>query len=387
MEYIIAIGIFQGLIAAILLWKSKLRDKADGILILLVASIATHLSIKFVIFHFVNDEAVRLMMNTFIGFVYGPLLYLYTQKVISSEFSIAKYWYLFLPFVVCMVGYFSVAMVLAVASEQGHNLLNWYNTLSLIGLIPMELIFAILTILKVRKHLPVKAKEYMLICHISFSFLFLGVIAAISTILLKFGIPITLPIRTIVYSVLVIICVRIVAYRYVAFSHNIGSEKEIHTEFETNILGNESLQVIDLPDLHLESVTHLEDNMHKKSQLSNMEMEKIWISLEEVMVRLTAYKDSELSLDKLAALTKQSKYHISETLNRHVGKTFYQYINRYRVEYVLEKMSHLRNLELPVNILSIAYDAGFNSKSSFNRYFKEIAGCTPSEYWRSVTSV
>jgi AraC-like DNA-binding protein len=35
---------------------------------------------------------------------------------------------------------------------------------------------------------------------------------------------------------------------------------------------------------------------------------------------------------------------------------------------------------LQVNILSLAFDCGFNSRSSFNSYFKKITGHTPSAY-------
>jgi AraC-like DNA-binding protein len=42
----------------------------------------------------------------------------------------------------------------------------------------------------------------------------------------------------------------------------------------------------------------------------------------------------------------------------------------------------LNNPSLQVNILSLAFDCGFNSKSSFNNYFKKITGSTPTAYRR-----
>lgn len=96
------------------------------------------------------------------------------------------------------------------------------------------------------------------------------------------------------------------------------------------------------------------------------------------------FKDGTLSLDKLVTLTGINKYHISETLNDYIGKSFYQYINEYRVEFAIAQMKYLTEKEVPVNILVLAYDAGFNAKSSFNRYFKEITGQTPSEYLKAI---
>jgi AraC-like DNA-binding protein len=55
---------------------------------------------------------------------------------------------------------------------------------------------------------------------------------------------------------------------------------------------------------------------------------------------------------------------------------FSTFINRLRVD------AAKRDLLLPGEILTVALDVGFRSKASFNRAFKEYAGCTPSE-WRS----
>jgi AraC-like DNA-binding protein len=43
-------------------------------------------------------------------------------------------------------------------------------------------------------------------------------------------------------------------------------------------------------------------------------------------------------------------------------------------------MDKCRRQGIAPSILSLAYEAGFNSKSTFNHYFKQIIGLTPSEY-------
>ena len=65
-------------------------------------------------------------------------------------------------------------------------------------------------------------------------------------------------------------------------------------------------------------------------------------------------------------------------LNIHLKKNFYQFINAYRVEYAsrLLRDDRMEN----ENILTVALDSGFNSKTSFNTYFKKIRNMTPREF-------
>jgi AraC-like DNA-binding protein len=92
------------------------------------------------------------------------------------------------------------------------------------------------------------------------------------------------------------------------------------------------------------------------------------------------YTDPDLTLEKLASLMKTPRHHLSEVLNQYLHRTFYQFINDYRMQKVLHLLDHCRRQEVTPNILSIAYEAGFNSKSAFNQYFKKTTGFTPTEY-------
>lgn len=92
------------------------------------------------------------------------------------------------------------------------------------------------------------------------------------------------------------------------------------------------------------------------------------------------FMESELTLDKLSKLTILNKYHISKTLNHFVDKPFYTFVNEYRIQYVKNKLKYLSEQNSSINILELADESGFNSKSSFNRYFKEITLHTPTEY-------
>lgn len=96
------------------------------------------------------------------------------------------------------------------------------------------------------------------------------------------------------------------------------------------------------------------------------------------------YLDEELSLQKLSLLVNISAHRLSEVINQDLNTNFYRLINAYRVEEVKRK---LRNPEFDkYSILGIAFESGFNSKSTFNKIFKEETGMTPSEFKKSGSS-
>jgi AraC-like DNA-binding protein len=65
-------------------------------------------------------------------------------------------------------------------------------------------------------------------------------------------------------------------------------------------------------------------------------------------------------------------------LNDTIGLSFYEYVNCYRVSEAKALLSDASRKDH--KIASIAYDAGFNSLSSFNDVFKKMTGQTPSQY-------
>jgi AraC-like DNA-binding protein len=73
----------------------------------------------------------------------------------------------------------------------------------------------------------------------------------------------------------------------------------------------------------------------------------------------------------------------SQLLNQHEGKTFYQYINDLCIEVVVGLMEDTLNNNISVERL--AYESGFNSRSTFAKAFKSKMGISPSEFMGSLT--
>ncbi|MEO6733183.1 MAG: AraC family transcriptional regulator [Ferruginibacter sp.] len=90
------------------------------------------------------------------------------------------------------------------------------------------------------------------------------------------------------------------------------------------------------------------------------------------------YLDNELGLPQLAAEMNISSHDLSYLLNEGFGKNFFQFINSYRVEEAKQLMLSEKHKHL--NILGIAYSAGFNSKTTFNTSFKKETGLSPSQF-------
>ena len=103
--------------------------------------------------------------------------------------------------------------------------------------------------------------------------------------------------------------------------------------------------------------------------------------LDIFMHQTQPYLDPSLSLSKLAQQFGQTEREFSACINADYGVHFFDFVNQYRV-------NHAKNLllsEPDTSVLDVAYQSGFNSKSSFNSAFRKHAGETPSSFRRQVT--
>jgi AraC-like DNA-binding protein len=76
---------------------------------------------------------------------------------------------------------------------------------------------------------------------------------------------------------------------------------------------------------------------------------------------------------------------MSKTLNDSFQKNFFDFINTYRTEAFKEKLDDPKFQNY--TFLAVAYEAGFNSKTAFNRSFKRVTGQSPSEYLQSINQI
>lgn len=100
-------------------------------------------------------------------------------------------------------------------------------------------------------------------------------------------------------------------------------------------------------------------------------------SIESYFITSQHYLNPCFTFDKFAKEMDVPKNILSTVLNREMNKNFYQLLAEHRIEHaktLLIKQDYLFTIE------SVVYDCGFNSKSSFHKYFKQFVGTTPSDF-------
>jgi AraC-like DNA-binding protein len=119
---------------------------------------------------------------------------------------------------------------------------------------------------------------------------------------------------------------------------------------------------------------------YHKTSLPAEKAELLEANLLELMKEKKPYLDNSIRIGDIAALLSVSTNHLSQIINQNLGKNFYDFINQYRVDEA--KLLMQDPLKQKLTLIAIAMDAGFNSKSTFNKVFKELTRQTPSEYYQ-----
>jgi len=90
------------------------------------------------------------------------------------------------------------------------------------------------------------------------------------------------------------------------------------------------------------------------------------------------YLEPSVSLSDLSEKLSMSTKQLSRVINQSFNKSFFDFINSYRVKEVQKILKESRDDKMTV--LEVMFEAGFNSKSSFNTAFKKETGQTPTEF-------
>ncbi|WP_448546985.1 helix-turn-helix transcriptional regulator [Thalassotalea fusca] len=119
------------------------------------------------------------------------------------------------------------------------------------------------------------------------------------------------------------------------------------------------------------------------SKLSDptIEQRKLLRKLDHELNTNKFYLQPEFNQLYLAEKLEITRHQLSELLTFHSAGSFYELINQLRVEAVIKE---IKTRPLHENLINIAFDCGFNSKSSFNKVFKKYTNKTPSQFRKAI---
>lgn len=120
------------------------------------------------------------------------------------------------------------------------------------------------------------------------------------------------------------------------------------------------------------------NSKYQTSALNDQEIKHITQSLTNYFEEDKPYLQHDLKLSDVAEMLSIPSHHLSQAINQELNLNFYEFVNNYRVDEAKKMLSQRNNNHL--KILAVAFEVGFNSKSTFNRVFKEHTKLTPSEY-------
>ena len=114
---------------------------------------------------------------------------------------------------------------------------------------------------------------------------------------------------------------------------------------------------------------------YQRSALGTEQSNRIAEKINGFMSKDKLYLDPNLSLQKLSSYAAISPNYISQTLNETLSTNFFDFVNKWRIEAAKPKI--LANQD---SVLTVAFEVGFNARSSFYKAFKQETGKTPSEF-------
>lgn len=118
---------------------------------------------------------------------------------------------------------------------------------------------------------------------------------------------------------------------------------------------------------------------YSQSKLSHKDLDKLKTQLEQMMTAKKPYLNTKLMKAELATMLGISNPELARLLNERIGMNFFDFVNYYRIKEFIALAKTEKAKEL--TFFGLAQEAGFNSKTTFNKSFKSLMGTSPSTYF------
>ena len=381
------IAFIQGILLALAMFLRKKNSAPNKILSIIIFLLSFEIIKSYLILNdgYINNIIVLSTIETFSFFI-GPLLLLYTALLTSIyDKWHKKYFFHFAPATVYFL--ITLSFLFSDPSEQQKLVENFFSGKASLSVIISESMIYITTgiylmwsIILVRKYNK-KIKTYLsnvsklnlLWLRVFLTFIIAVWIMGSLAFLLHWIVPSYSRTVEQIFNLLVALFIYILGYWTISLPeiystiHNIGIawKKNKNTD---NRLSNNNHRKED----HTNKTKYIKSSLNEVT--INEQLKKITDTIEQEKL----HREPELTINDLSSKTTIPSHHISQIINSRLGLNFFNFINSYRVE---EAKKALRDeKQKNESILSIAYQVGFNSKSTFNAIFKKFTSFTPTQY-------
>lgn len=126
-----------------------------------------------------------------------------------------------------------------------------------------------------------------------------------------------------------------------------------------------------------------DDKPYKNTRLSDEECKRLYKKLEALMKADKPYINPSLKSAELARMVGTTSHALSFLFNQYLEKSYYDYINQYRVDEFKRLVAETDTSRY--TLTALAERCGFSSRASFFRHFKAATGATPSEYLKDLS--
>lgn len=120
---------------------------------------------------------------------------------------------------------------------------------------------------------------------------------------------------------------------------------------------------------------------YQRARLPEEDASAVEARIKAAMTERQLYKRPGLTLGELADEVAATPHEVSQVLSTRLGRNFYNFVNEHRIEHVKQG---LRTSDR--SVLDLAFEAGFQSKSTFNSAFRKATGTTPREFRQRATA-
>ncbi len=403
MTYILMIGAFQAVLAFYFVSIDARKNKTDAYLLAFLICLCVQFISSFVFLFLNEDFFITRPLTSFLSYAYAPLILLYAKRLQNPDASLTDEWLLFIPTMLFGAAYFWVMGLAMGRHPMEYFYIELYNKIVIFTL-PFFSGYLLYKAFRIISQFTDELKEEQVmikrISAVIFSlmvgFFFFTIYAWVAELPYRVA---NVIVRSALYTGMLSLSLTIIIYKWglrerktrLSLVTSTGEKWQIGNMFqlpdpEIKFPLDQSFSIAasmsDSEEKELLSVP--EKELSRPSLLSPEKQKAIYMMVEEVVQNKKLFLDEDFNLDKLAAATAIQRQYISEALNQYAQKSFYQFINGYRIAAVIAKMEQFKHQAITINLTVLAFDCGFKSKAPFNQYFKKHTGLTPSEYMQRL---